>query len=135
MSEQKTLLIADFDKGGRKGTEIALWDFDHVNILSAKTAEEALAIIEGEQTPDLVVVDPMNDIRFNKPIERNEGSFGVMTNAVARGVKVLIITSIPESVERKLEELEMQNSHEGIVQKGTGAYDGIREAVSKVLGD
>lgn len=132
MAEIKQVLIADFDKGGRQGTEIVFWGMDNVKVLTASTKEEALSIIDTEQKLDLVIVDPYTDIRFERPIDKNEGSFGVMTSAISRGIKILIITVAPDSVERRLEDLDMQDSSCGMIKKGAG-YDPMRDEILKAL--
>ena len=132
MEETKKILLADPDEMGRSGTEIALWGLENIQVLNASTREEALSIINGDERPDLVIVDPYTDIRFNKPIDKNEGTFGVMSNAISRGVRILIISSYPESVEYKLQGLDMQDSYCGIIKKGAGS-DAVCEAVKKAL--
>lgn len=135
MNEEKRVLIADFDEMGRVGTELACEGLENVKIMTAATKEEALAVINGEQVPDLVIVDPALELRrgsYGGSIDVKEGIFGVMNCAISSGVRVLIITTIPETVEQGLSVIGMQDCYEEIVQKAVGP-DETSDAVVRAL--
>jgi CheY-like chemotaxis protein len=135
MEDQKRVLIADFDKMGRFGTKLACEGLENVEVMTAATKEEALAVINGEHVPDLVIVDPMKELHVGSCggfVDVKEGPFAVMREAVARNIQVMIITGSTEMVEHHLVVIGMASDYNHMLKKAAG-YEATQDAVVKAL--